>query len=271
MKISKFRRYPISYYGGKNQLLKYLLPLIPKHELYCEPFIGGGAKYWAKEPSKIEVINDKNNLITNFYKVIKTDFEALSYRIASTLHSRNSYNEAMLILKSSEIYSDIDKAWCIWVLTNMSYGSIIGGGFGYNKKTTNSCAKKVNHKRFLFDSTEIIKKRLENTTIENANANEIIKRYDAENSYFYLDPPYIDTEQGHYEGYKSDDFIRDLDALPNLKGKFLLSSFDSDVLKEYVNKYKWNQIKIERQSSITNNKKKKIEVLTANFPISLPK
>ena len=34
---------PISYYGGKQSLLKHILPLIPKHKIYVEPFFGGGA------------------------------------------------------------------------------------------------------------------------------------------------------------------------------------------------------------------------------------
>lgn len=34
---------PISYYGGKQTLLKHILPLIPKHKLYTEAFCGGAA------------------------------------------------------------------------------------------------------------------------------------------------------------------------------------------------------------------------------------
>lgn len=51
---------PITYYGGKQKLIKHLLPLIPEHNLYAEPFFGGGALFWAKEPSNVEVINDTN-------------------------------------------------------------------------------------------------------------------------------------------------------------------------------------------------------------------
>lgn len=269
MKLSKFKRYPISYYGGKNQMLKHLLPLIPEHTLYCEPFIGGGAKYWAKEPSKIEVINDKNEFITNFYKVIKTNYAALADKIKVTLHSKASHKEALLIYKMPEIYSALDKAWAIWVMANMSYGSIIGSSFGYNKKTKNSCAKKVNFKRSLFEHSEFLKERIENTTIEHSDAHIIIKRYDTEDTYFYLDPPYIDTMQGHYKGYLLEDYTRDLDCLTQIKGKFLLSSFDSDILNEYVKNNNWYQIKVERSMAMTNNTRKKVEVLTANYPISL--
>lgn len=39
---------PISYYGGKQTLLKHILPLIPKHKLYTEAFCGGAAVLFAK-------------------------------------------------------------------------------------------------------------------------------------------------------------------------------------------------------------------------------
>mgnify|MGYP000216877373 CR=1 FL=1 len=63
---------PITYYGGKQTLLKYLLPLIPQHKLYCEPFFGGGAVFFAKPKSDVEVINI--NYINEAYeRVIKSD------------------------------------------------------------------------------------------------------------------------------------------------------------------------------------------------------
>ena len=42
---------PISYYGGKQTLLKHILPLIPKHKLYTEAFCGGAAVLFAKRPA----------------------------------------------------------------------------------------------------------------------------------------------------------------------------------------------------------------------------
>lgn len=68
---------PISYYGGKLNMLKHILPLIPKHRIYTEAFFGGGAVFFAKAPAEGEVINDTNNIIVNFYEVIQTDFERL--------------------------------------------------------------------------------------------------------------------------------------------------------------------------------------------------
>lgn len=62
---------PISYYGGKQTLLKHILPLIPKHKLYTEAFCGGAAVLFAKRPADGEVINDISMDITNFYWMAK--------------------------------------------------------------------------------------------------------------------------------------------------------------------------------------------------------
>ena len=49
---------PITYYGGKQTMLKHILPLIPKHKVYTETFLGGGAVLWAKDPAPLEIVND---------------------------------------------------------------------------------------------------------------------------------------------------------------------------------------------------------------------
>ena len=67
---SKMIKTPISYYGGKQNLIKHILPLIPNHVQYCEPFVGGAAVFFAKKPSQIEVINDYDNRVVNFWFVL---------------------------------------------------------------------------------------------------------------------------------------------------------------------------------------------------------
>lgn len=91
---------PISYYGGKQSMLKEILPLIPEHRIYVEPFFGGGAVFWAKEPSRSEVINDVNMNIVNFYEVLKHSYFELRKRVEATLHSRETYKKALIIYES---------------------------------------------------------------------------------------------------------------------------------------------------------------------------
>ncbi len=72
---------------------------------------------------------------------------------------------------------------------------------------------------------------------------------------------------GHYKGYTEQDFENLLIALSELKGKFLLSSYPSEILERYTKKYKWHTKKIEGITvSVSLGKKKtKTEVLTGNY------
>jgi len=56
---------PLSYYGGKQTLASRIPGLIPPHRLYCEPFSGGAAVFFAKEQSKVEIINDTDGELVN--------------------------------------------------------------------------------------------------------------------------------------------------------------------------------------------------------------
>jgi DNA adenine methylase len=56
---------PITYWGGKKIMARHIVPLIPAHTTYVEPFFGGGAIYFLKTPSEVEVINDTNRFVVN--------------------------------------------------------------------------------------------------------------------------------------------------------------------------------------------------------------
>ena len=85
---------PVTYYGGKQQLAARILHLIPPHTVYAEPFIGGAAVFFAKPPSEVEIINDINSEIVNFYEVLQRDFPALQSEINISLHSRKIHSHA---------------------------------------------------------------------------------------------------------------------------------------------------------------------------------
>lgn len=259
---------PISYYGGKQMMIKEIIPLIPDHDIYVEPFFGGGAIYWAKEPSKTEVINDVNMNIVNFYEVLKHDYFALRKKVEGTLHSRETYKKALIIYESPWLFSDdhVLRAWAFWVVTNQGFSCRIGTwGYDRNKRAV-TIQNKVNQFQ------DVLSERMRYTQIEQNDAHKVILSRDTEKAFHYVDPPYIDTNQGHYGGYTHDHFKRDLDALTKVKGKFLLSTYPSDILTQYTEENGWYTRKIEKMLSASNGakllkRKTKIEVLTANYPI----
>jgi DNA adenine methylase len=148
----------------------------------------------------------------------------------------------------------------------MSFGSMLDGTFSSDLSGTNT--RKIANKRVTF--TEQMAVRLQNVQIECRDALKIIRGRDTPETFFYLDPPYPDTDQGHYDGYSSDDFRVLLETISKIEGKFLLSSFRHSALAEYTEKCRWSQFEIKMNKSITaqtGNVSKKIEVFTANYPI----
>lgn len=256
---------PLSYYGGKQQLAAKILGLIPEHRIYCEPFLGGGAVFFAKEQSPVEVINDTNGELINFYEVLQRDFSALEKEITISLHSRKQHRQAQVIYENPEMFDRVKRAWAVWMLSNASYGCKLDGPFGFDRCGTTS--KKLKNKRVNFSIDYAI--RLQQAQIECCDALRIIKIRDTGKTFFYLDPPYVGTDQGHYDGYSQDDFDSLLQLLEGLQGKFLLSSFRNKSLSNYIKRNSWHSFEIKMACPMTKSTspRDKIEVLTANFPI----
>lgn len=261
MKI--YLRTPISYYGGKQQMLRHILPLIPEHEVYIEPFFGGGAVFWAKQPANIEIINDLNAHVVNFYKQLKSNYTQLKALIDQTLHSRDQYKEALIIYHAPYLFDEIRRAWAFWVTTNMGYTRQIGSwGYALDGKMERYITRRKE------EFTDVYSSRLESTQIECNDACQVIRSRDGEKSFHYLDPPYVGADQAHYGGYTQDHFDQLLTELSNIKGKFLLSSYPNDSLNAFKKQFNWHSKDIEMNLSASGKSgRKKIEVLTANYPI----
>src|ERR1700679_225442 len=70
-------RGPINYIGGKNRLAKTIIERIPDHLTYIEPFSGGAQVFFHKPRSRIEVLNDLDSQLVNFYRVCQCHHEEL--------------------------------------------------------------------------------------------------------------------------------------------------------------------------------------------------
>jgi DNA adenine methylase len=260
-----YMRTPISYYGGKQKLAKTILNFIPLHTLYAEPFLGGAAIFFAKEQSEVEVINDTNRELINFYRVCKNRFHDLQSLVRVTLHSRDQHDDAWVIYNKPHLHDEVRRAWAVWVLSTQSFSAMIDGSWGYDK-SERTTTKKITNKKEEF--TEQLAIRLQNAQIESGDAIYIIKSRDSEKSFFYCDPPYYNSNCGHYDGYSVQDFENLLIALSEIKGKFLLSSYPSDLLKKYTKEFGWSQWDVEQGVSVnakSGYQKRKVEVLTANY------
>lgn len=262
---------PITYYGGKQTMVSDILSLFPKdYSGYVEPFAGGAAVFFAKEPCKFEVLNDTNGELVNFYKVCKTQNEALMDKINASCYSQRLHKTACDIYNAPELFDEVTRAWALWYLSLTSFGGMLGGYFSRGK-TPETVLNKPPHK--LFTHKQLIKDacaRLDFVTIMEYDAIKCIKDYDQEKMFFYIDPPYVGANQGHYAGYTQKDFDALLETLSHLKGKFLLSSYDNDELAECTQEQGWHSVYIDKVNRTSCRKagekpKTKHEVLTYNY------
>lgn len=246
---------PISYYGGKQKMLKYILPLIPKHSVYTEAFCGGASVLFAKDPVPCEVINDINVEIINFYRIAKCHYPELKAEIDKTLHSRYQYDHATYIYNPA-LFRPEERACALWSLTKMSFTSKINGSFGFDFK--GGAPKKLRNAKDAF--TKELCNRLEQVTIECQDALLVLKRYDGTETFHFIDPPYIDTPCAHYNGtFNKQAFAELLDIISNLKGKFMLTMFPNDHILDYANKYHWIIHHIERTICASHTTRRKQE------------
>lgn len=259
---------PITYYGGKQKLSSIIVERLPSHNLYAEPFLGGGAVFFNKPKSPVEVVNDTNRELINFYRQVQQDFVSLEKEIQISLHSRDLHRKARVINENPDMFSEIKRAWAVWVLAQQSFSGMLDGSWGYDIKK-NTTSTKIMHKRESF--TIDLALRLQDVQIECADALNIIRSRDTKESLFYCDPPYYNSDCGHYDGYSLEDFRTLLEVLSNIKGRFLLSSYPSDILTKFTKEHGWSQLQIEQKVSVANKTsspgKAKTEVLTANYDL----
>jgi DNA adenine methylase len=104
--------------GGESLASKYIIPHIPPHTCYCERFAGGIAVLLAKEPSKVEVINDINADLVNFYRCVRFHPDELIKEIQWRLASRREFVD----LKAQRGLTDIQRAASWFLIQGMSFG-----------------------------------------------------------------------------------------------------------------------------------------------------
>ena len=256
---------PITYYGGKQAIIHHILPLIPEHEVYTEVFFGGGTVFFAKQPTHNETINDRLDMVVNFYKVLKTKYAELKILIDSSLLSKTTHREALAIIRNKQIANDVTRAWAFWYCSNFSFACKIGGGMKFSNDQRQTPAHQINARKAQF--TEKFVERIENAHIENDDALKILNSRNVAKAFHYVDPPYYNADQGHYKGYTIHDYILLLEWLQHeCKGKFLLSNYESDILNGYIERNHWNHKCITlRLAAPRKTGKVKTEVLVWNY------
>lgn len=262
---------PITYYGGKQQLVSTILGMIPSHRVYVEPYFGGGALFFAKGKSYLEVINDIDDRLITFYNVChdKDLFPLLVDKINISLNSETLFRRAVSIWNDvRKAKDDVDLAWAVWYSCNMGYGGSPSGGWKWDNGTSGSHIGVVmDNYRQQFSNA--IHERLKYVQISCRDALKVISQRDGEDTFFFLDPPYPGCDQKHYKGFSEYDFEELLKMLTGIKGKFILCNYDSRLLRRYVKQNRWHvtvkDMALRVANRVTGGRKRKQEVMVYNY------
>jgi DNA adenine methylase len=256
----------LPYFGGKYLLSKWVIDQFPKKfDRYVEVFGGSAAILLKKEPSKVEVYNDIDSNIVNFWRVLQDPIKAEKLRrlLKFTPYSREEWKLAFA--KSDD---DVINAQRLLIRAHLSFSSRsvfgINGGFQRSEPRTNSFG-------VIADGlVPLVCKRLKKVVLENTSFEDILSYYDKDTTFFYVDPPYFSEERtcktSKYANEVNEAGHHNLvEMLLDAKAYVAISGYRNKLYKKF-DKYDWNVYsKKAYTQSVKNNNHHRTEVLWTNY------
>lgn len=257
VQIKKMKK-PFAHPLGKDRQVYIFLENIPPHKVYVEPFAGGASLFWRKEPVSKEVLNDLDERYAFLLRFLKNASDEQLERLKNKDYSPSE--EKFNKLKKLDPRDDVERAYKLIYLNMHSYGGCMES-FAHRKREGIRCG--------YITQPEDYRQRLKNTIIENKDFEKIIRKYDSPDTFFYLDPPYMDEDIKNEdpEAFKK----RLFEACRKIKGKFLLSFSDDPLIKKL-----FKNAGFEVKSFLTKRAKNvnypiKRELLISNYPTKIPR
>lgn len=244
--------------GSKYNIQKILIPIIEKQNFktYIEPFVGGGCIYFGINfKNNVEkIINDFDGDLIFLYEMFKNGFDK---EIIDKYYIKDYSVEIGREIDLKEPENDFEKV--IKIMNKLS-NTFMSAGRGLIYKKTNPYNR--------VKRTEITEKLNKNTKIYNKDFYEVVKKYDNEDAFIFLDPPYENS--GKLYKYGEAPIVKLINMLPSIKGKFMFTMNDSPNIRKFFKDYYITPIIVPAKSSLVQNSfgsKPREEVIITNFKI----
>ena len=258
----------IPYYGGKYELSKKLIPLLPFHKRYFEPFFGGGSMFFRKSKAEWNILNDIDNDLVNLYITVIEKFDEFCQYIYWLPRGRFLHDEFRGDIKGNIVknYPDVERA--------AKYFFIVRNAF--NNRPLNTFSKDTYWKTSILDELKMSREKLDGSTIENFHFKDLIERYSPirTEDLFYFDPPYAVTMQkkDYYRNVFSEkDHNQLLDSCQYIDksgAKFMVSYDDVLYIKNLYKEYHINKIKTKYVGSNPDIRNEvKTELVITNYKL----
>jgi len=223
-KTTSLVRPAVSWPGGKTRLLKHILPLIPKHTCYCEPFAGGVAVLLAKPRSSIEVINDLNGDLITFYRCVRYHSDVLLTELEFVLNSRKEF----LDFRDQAGLTDIQRA-ARWFFRNKTcFGGADMRSFGISAVSGGAA---LGSRSARMEAIRALNVRLDKVCIEHLDWQKCIDLYDRPTTFFFIDSPYTECGATMYAAWTNTDVQILRDRLARLRGSWIVTLNDTSSIR----------------------------------------
>lgn len=265
---------PFTYYGGKLSIAGQIVALLPQHLHYVEPFAGSLAVLLAKPPSPMETVNDIDERLMTFWRVLRNRPAELARAAALTPHSRAEHLEAYRHLDTcSPADDELETARCVWVLlTQARGGSLRRKGWRYYVNPRGSSCSMPDYLEAYVERITPAAQRLHAVSLEARPALEIIEKYGAHDDVLiYADPPYLaKTRSSNRSDYRCDmgDETRHrelAEALRAAAAAVVLSGYHSPLYDELYRG--WHVHEIATGTGQGGSYDPRTEVLWSNRPL----
>nr|ELR5041424.1 DNA adenine methylase [Providencia stuartii]ELR5082490.1 DNA adenine methylase [Providencia stuartii] len=239
------------YHGGKWRLAPWIISYFPDHRCYVEPFGGAASILMRKERSYAEVYNDLDSDVVNLFTVLRNAElnERLQEACQLTPYSREEFELARKIVNDP-----LEQARRMVVRACMGFGSAsgLGGNSGFQSDSKREYSIYSHLWAKYPKNLGSICQRLQGVIIENRPAIELIQKHDAEDTLFYLDPPYVSSTRvkgnRYYNFEMTDEQHQELlCSIKNIKGKVLISGYDSQLYNKELSDW----TKVTKKSRIS--------------------
>jgi DNA adenine methylase len=258
-------RQVLRYYGSKWRIGNWIASFQPAHTCYVSLFGGGANDIFTRTPSFLEIYNDLDGAVVNFFRILRERPDELIRAIAYTPYAR-----AELDL-SNEFSPDLDDLeWARRFYVRCNQGRSSGSSVW---KTTwrymvNDLRTKTVCQDFVaIDHLAIAAARLKMVQIENRPALNLIEAYDAPGTLFYADPPYLHStrNEGWLKAYQHEMSESDHCALAlrlrQIQGMAIVSGYASPLYAELYETRGWQRYDIEAR---TNTNSRRVESIWLN-------
>jgi len=216
----KIIKAPFAWLGGKTYLADKLNSIMPHRKKYVEVFGGSGITLLKRSPSEVEVFNDRNSGITDFYLTLQEDSQFIVDEINKLLCGKEMF---YYYLRTWDKISDRKKRAVAWyyVIRTSWGGKMKYFGLEKDKDVT----------RRLYSNLPFfteIHRRLRNVVIENHDYKALMNYYDSIDAVFYCDPPYINCGKNDNDYYEHNiNHTEFLQTVFDMKGFVVVSNFES--------------------------------------------